>query len=54
MERITIRLPKQQVAMLEKFVEMGEFPSVSEAIRYAVRELINSFSDTALKGYDQI
>lgn len=54
MERLTIRLPRQQVAMLEKLVEVGDFPSVSEAVRYAVRELINSYSDTVLKAYDQI
>ncbi|MBO5367387.1 ribbon-helix-helix protein, CopG family, partial [Methanocorpusculum sp.] len=33
MDRITIRLPPQQVEMLERLVEIGEFPSVSEAVR---------------------
>ncbi|HOI14300.1 MAG TPA: ribbon-helix-helix protein, CopG family, partial [Methanoculleus sp.] len=28
MDRITIRLPRQQVEMLEKLVEAGEFPTV--------------------------
>jgi len=40
MQRITIRLPDPQISKLEKMVEAGEFPTVSEAIRYAVRELI--------------
>lgn len=40
MDRITIRLPPQQVTMLEKLVKSGEFPTVSEAVRYAVREFL--------------
>ncbi|MDO5845432.1 MAG: type II toxin-antitoxin system ParD family antitoxin [Methanocorpusculum sp.] len=40
MDRITIRLPPQQVTMLEKLVDSGEFPTVSEAVRYAVREFL--------------
>jgi antitoxin ParD1/3/4 len=54
MERVTIRLPKQQVDMLEKLVEAGEFPTVSEAVRYAVRELIEKHANRVMKETDQI
>lgn len=54
MERITIRLPSQQVAMLEKFVEAGEYPTVSEAVRHAVRELIEKHSERVQKDSEQI
>ncbi|MDH7594126.1 MAG: type II toxin-antitoxin system ParD family antitoxin [Methanomicrobiales archaeon] len=54
MERITIRLPRQQAEMLERLVEMGEFPTVSEAVRYAVRELIQKHSGQILRDREQI
>jgi|PlaIllAssembly_1097288.scaffolds.fasta_scaffold1300446_2 Arc/MetJ-type ribon-helix-helix transcriptional regulator len=54
MERVTIRLPKQQVDMLERLVEAGEFPTVSEAVRYAVRELIEKHANRVMKETDQI
>jgi len=54
MERVTIRLPRQQVDMLEKLVEAGEFPTVSEAVRYAVRELIEKHANRVMKETDQI
>jgi len=40
MERITIRLPEKQLEMIDVMVNMGEFPSTSEAIRAAIRDLI--------------
>ena len=54
MERITIRLPSQQVAMLHKLVEAGEFPTVSEAIRYSVRELIEKHANRVIMDSEQI
>jgi len=45
MERITIRLPEQQLKMIDYMVNEGEFPSVSEAIRTAVRELVDQRGD---------
>ena len=45
MQRITIRLPEQQVKMIDLFVEYGEFPSASEAIRTAIRDMINQRSE---------
>ena len=54
MDRITIRLPPQQVEMLERLVEIGEFPSVSEAVRYAVRDCLSQKSDRILRDSDSI
>lgn len=54
MERVTIRLPSQQVAMLHKLVEAGEFPTVSEAIRYSVRELIEKHANRVIMDSEQI
>lgn len=54
MKRITIRLPPQQVAMLEKMVEAGMFPTVSEAVRYAVRELIDKHGLRVVRDSEQI
>jgi len=45
MERVTLRIPKQQIEEVEQMVDSGEFPNRSEAIRSAVREMINEQSD---------
>ena len=45
MERVTLRIPKQQIEEVEQMVETGEFPNRSEAIRSAVREMLNEQSD---------
>ena len=54
MDRITIRLPPQQVDLLEKLVETGEFPTVSEAVRYAVREFLAGRSERILRESEQV
>ncbi|HJJ90938.1 MAG TPA: type II toxin-antitoxin system ParD family antitoxin [Methanocorpusculum sp.] len=54
MDRITIRLPPQQVELLEKLVETGEFPTVSEAIRYAVREFLSGKTERIIRESEQI
>lgn len=41
MERVTLRIPKQQIEEVEQMVETGQFPNRSEAIRSAVREMID-------------
>ena len=41
MERVTLRIPKQQIEEVEQMVETGEYPNRSEAIRAAVREMLN-------------
>jgi antitoxin ParD1/3/4 len=40
--------------MLEKLVDAGEFPTVSEAVRYAVRELIEKKANRVLRDSEQI
>ncbi|WP_306052792.1 ribbon-helix-helix domain-containing protein [Natronococcus wangiae] len=45
MERVTLRIPKQQIEEVEQLVDSGEFPNRSEAIRSAVREMINEQAD---------
>ena len=41
MERVTLRIPEQQIERVEQLVERGEYPNRSEAIRSAVRELVD-------------
>ena len=54
MQRITLRLPEQQINLLEQMVENGEYPSVSEAVRAAVRELVEKRAGRVLKESDQV
>jgi len=54
MDRITIRLPQQQIELLEKLVETGEFPTVSEAVRYAVREFLAGRSERIIRESEQV
>jgi Arc/MetJ-type ribon-helix-helix transcriptional regulator len=46
MERVTLRIPKQQIEEVEQMVETGEFPNRSEAIRSAVREMLAEQDDS--------
>ncbi|RLF49138.1 MAG: hypothetical protein DRN20_02875 [Thermoplasmata archaeon] len=39
-EKITIRLPVSYLRAIDVLVRVGDFPSRSEAIRYAVRDMI--------------
>ncbi|MCH7661127.1 MAG: ribbon-helix-helix protein, CopG family [Euryarchaeota archaeon] len=41
MERVTLRIPEQQIEEVERMVETGQFPNRSEAIRAAVREMLD-------------
>jgi len=45
MERVTLRIPKQQIEEVEEMVDTGEYPNRSEAIRSAVREMLNEQND---------
>ncbi len=56
MKRVTLRLPEQQLKMIDMLVEYGEFPSASEAIRTAIRDLIDQRSEKLvgrMKLFDQ-
>lgn len=41
MERVTLRIPKQQIEEVEQMVDRGKYPNRSEAIRSAVREMLD-------------
>lgn len=41
MQRVTLRVPEKQLEMLDALVELGDFPSVSEAIRAGVRDMVD-------------
>lgn len=49
MERVTIRLPRQQVEILQLMVDTGDFPSISEAVRAAIRDLIDERGEKAME-----
>ena len=53
MQRITIRLPEQQLRLIDLMVDHGEFPSATEAIRTAIRDLIDQRSDKLIR-YNQL
>jgi Arc/MetJ-type ribon-helix-helix transcriptional regulator len=54
MKRITLRLPEQQIELLEQLVDAGEFPTVSEAVRDAVRQLIERRAGRIIRDSDQV
>jgi Arc/MetJ-type ribon-helix-helix transcriptional regulator len=39
-ERVTVRLPEDQIKKLERLVKKGEFPNLSDAIRKAIDDLL--------------
>jgi len=45
MERVTLRIPAQQIEEVEQMVERGKYPNRSEAIRSAVREMLDEQRD---------
>jgi Arc/MetJ-type ribon-helix-helix transcriptional regulator len=54
MQRITLRLHEQQINLLQQMVDTGEYPNVSEAVRAAVRELVEKRAGRVLKESDQV
>lgn len=49
MKKISIRLTEQHYELLEDLVESGEYASISEAIRDAIRKLIAEKMETLEK-----
>ncbi len=49
MEKITIRLPARWLKRLDLLVQVDDFPSRSEAIRTAVRDLLYTRVDLVLE-----
>ncbi len=54
MQRITLRLPEQQINLLQQMVDSGEYPNVSEAVRAAVRDLVEKRASRVMKESDQV
>jgi Arc/MetJ-type ribon-helix-helix transcriptional regulator len=54
MQRITLRLPEQQINLLQQMVDTGEYPNVSETVRAAVRELVEKRASRVMKDSDQV
>ncbi len=54
MQRVTIRIPDQQIKMLDMMVGQGEYPSTSEAVRAAVRDLIERKSDSIFNRVERL
>jgi antitoxin ParD1/3/4 len=56
MERVTLRIPKQQIEEVEQMVERGTYPNRSEAIRSAVREMLSEQqqSESNNKGWAKV
>lgn len=48
LEKVTIRLPPRYLKALDFLVKVDDFPSRSEAIRSAVRDLIYQRVDTVM------
>ena len=44
-QRVTVRLPVQQIHAIDTFIRLGEFASRSEAIRTAVSGLIQQITE---------
>ncbi len=53
MERVTLRIPKQQIEEVEQMVETGEYPNRSEAIRSAVRDMLNEHDNNEERSSDK-
>jgi len=51
---VSVHLPEKYVEYLEKLVEMKLYPSRSEAIRVAVRDLINRELWRQRNGYEKM
>ncbi|HUR67823.1 MAG TPA: ribbon-helix-helix protein, CopG family [Candidatus Thermoplasmatota archaeon] len=51
-ERVTLRLPKNDIALLESLVAAGEFMSISEAIRAAIRDMVRSRAPKVAEGIE--
>ncbi|HUS56752.1 MAG TPA: ribbon-helix-helix domain-containing protein [Thermoplasmata archaeon] len=47
-EKITIRMPERHLRALDFLVEIDDFPSRSEAIRAAIRDLIYTRMDLVI------
>jgi Arc/MetJ-type ribon-helix-helix transcriptional regulator len=54
MERITLRLPKQHIEIIDALVNIGEYASRSDVIRSAIRNLIYEQSDKLFEAIEKV
>ena len=52
-ERITVRLPTQDIRAVDLLIKVGEFVSRSDAMRVAVKELVDSRLEEAIEKADR-
>lgn len=53
-QRITLRLPQQDIYSIDVFVRAGEFATRSEVIRHAVNEFIKNYADSLIEKADKM
>ena len=53
-QRLTIRLPKQNIQSIDLFVKSGEFATRSEVIRHAVNDFIRNYANSIIDKADKI
>lgn len=51
-ERVTLRLPKDDLAMIDLFVEAGEFSNRSEAIRQSIKDFVRNKTKQVKEGME--
>ena len=51
-ERVTLRLPVQDLAALDAFVETGQFMNRSDVIRAAIKDFVRSRAKEVAEGVD--
>lgn len=51
-ERVTLRLPVQDLAALDAFVETGQFMNRSDVIRAAIKDFVRSRAKEVQEGVD--
>ena len=54
MQRITLRLPEQQINLLQLMVDSGSFLTYRKLFRAAVRELVEKRASRVMKDSDQV
>jgi Arc/MetJ-type ribon-helix-helix transcriptional regulator len=53
-QRLTIRLPQQNITSIDIFVKSGEFQTRSEVIRHAVNEFIENYAQKIIDKAEKI
>lgn len=51
-ERVTLRLPVNDLMLVDRFVEAGEFMNRSDVIRAAIKDFVRSRAKEVMEGVD--